>query len=374
MKQANDIIAFFSLLKAGLWEQAGVNLNLNLNYKIDWGKVYQLAEEQSVIGVVLAGIEHSSLKPPQELLLQWIGEVQMLEQQNKMMNKFIAELIEKMRKADIYTLLVKGQGIAQCYERPLWRASGDVDFYLSDTNYAKAKAFFRPLVDAFDPDTEHAQHINMHYGDWVVEIHANQYCLLSSRINKVIDEIHKNLFYEGRVRSWNNCDTTVFLPSPDNDVLIIFTHFLKHFYKGGLGVRQICDWCRLLWTYKDSLNLGLLESRVRKMGLMNVWKGFAAFAVEYLGMPSDAMPFYSSEKKWKRKADRISSFILEVGNFGHNRDSSYYSKYPRLIRKVFSFGRRCEDMLRHTKIFPLETFRFFPNMVYNGLIAVTRGE
>ena len=110
------------------------------------------------------------------------------------------------------------------------------------------------------------------------------------------------------------------------------------------------------------------------MGLMNVWKGFAAFAVEYLGMPLEAMPFYSSDAKWKRKADGICSFILEVGNFGHNRNSSYYTNENRIIRKLYSFGRRCSDMFRHAMIFPLETLRFFPNMVYFGLSAVARGE
>lgn len=366
-----DIGAFFALLRAGLWEEA--RANLFLNDEVDWEKVYQLAEEQSVVGVVLTGIEHSYIKPSQELLLQWIGEVQMLEQQNKAMNHFIAEIVEKLRKSDIYTLLVKGQGVAQCYERPLWRASGDVDFYLSDSNFEKAKDFFRPLVETYDPNNDKSQHINMHLGDWVVEIHVNQHCSLSVRVNRVMDEIHRDLFYGGNVRSWSNGKTQIFLPSPDDDVLIVFVHFLKHFYKGGIGVRQICDWCRLLWTYKESLNHDLLESRIRNMGLMNVWKAFAAFAVEYLGMPEDAMPFYSSDKKWKRKADRICSFILEVGNFGHNRDSSYYENENRFVRKLYSFERRCGDMLRHARIFPLETLRFFPNMVYFGLSAAARG-
>lgn len=372
----HNIDAFYALLRTGLWEQAEaiVNLDLNLNDTIDWRKVYKLAEEQSVVGVVLAGLEQSTVKPPQELLLQWIGEVQMLEQQNMAMNKFVGELVKNMRANDIYTLLVKGQGVAQCYEKPLWRSSGDIDFYLSDTNFVHAKAFLRPLVDSFDPDTEYAQHINMHYGEWIVEIHANQHCSLSARINRVMDEIHRDLFYGGNVRSWNDNGTQVFIPSPDNNVLIIFVHFLNHFYKGGIGLRQICDWCRLLYTNKDSLNYEMLESRICRAGLMSVWRGFAAFAVEYLGMPVEAMPFYSSEKKWKRKADRICSFILEVGNFGHNRDSSYYNNDSKLLRKSLSFKRRCGDFLRHTKIFPLETLRFFPNMIYNGVIAISRGE
>ena len=107
---------------------------------------------------------------------------------------------------------------------------------------------------------------------------------------------------------------------------------------------------------------------------MNVWKGFAAFAVDYLGMPVEAMPLYSSGKNWKRKADKICSFILEVGNFGHNRDSSYYANESKIMRKAYSFERRCGDMVRHAKIFPIETFRFFPYMIYRGLIAVVRGE
>ena len=368
----HNIEAFYSLLRAGLWED--IDVNLDLKEKVDWEEVYQLAVEQSVIGVVLAGLEHSYIKPSQDFLLQWIGEVQILEQQNKDMNHVVGDLVNKMQACDIYTLLVKGQGIAQCYERPLWRSSGDIDFYLSDTNFKKAKAFFRPLVDSFDPDTEYAQHINMHYGEWVVEIHANQHCSFSARVNRVMDEIHRDLFYGGNVRSWMDGNTSVFLPSPDNDVLIVFTHFLNHFFRGGVGVRQICDWCRLLWTYRDSINYGLLESRIRKMGLMNVWKGFAAFAVAYLGMPKEAIPFYSSDKKWKKKADRISSFIMEVGNFGHNRDLNYYSNHSRFICKAISFDRRCRDMMKHIKIFPLETLRLYPYILYYGIVAAVEGE
>ena len=369
--------AFFALIRAGLWEGADVNLNannsLNPNNKVDWEKVYQLAEEQSVIGVVLAGIEHSRVKPPQELLLQWIGEVQMLEQQNKEMNSFIAELVGKMRKADIYTLLVKGQGIAQCYERPLWRACGDVDLFLSD-DYQKAKSYLIPLANSVEPEGIYKKHFEMVIDPWVVELHGSMRSGLSSRMDRVIDETQKEVFSECNVRSWMNCKTKVFLPGVNCDVVFVFTHFIKHYYCEGLGLRQICDWCRLLWTYKDKLNLELLESRIKNMGLMSEWKAFASFSVNFLGMPSDAIPFYCDDVKWKRKADKISAFILEVGNFGHNRDMSYFEKYPYLIRKVCSMGRRFGDLVRHARIFPLDSFRFFPNIMLNGLRSAVRGE
>lgn len=110
------------------------------------------------------------------------------------------------------------------------------------------------------------------------------------------------------------------------------------------------------------------------MGLMSEWRAFGAFAVEYLGMPSEAMPFYSSDKKRKRKADKICAFILEVGNMGHNRDMSYFEKYPYLIRKVFSLGRRCGDLIRHARLFPLDSLRFFPSIMIHGMMIAVRGE
>lgn len=176
------------------------------------------------------------------------------------------------------------------------------------------------------------------------------------------------------MRSWMDGRTLVFLPSADNDVIFVFTHYLKHFYKEGLGVRQICDWCRLLWSYKNLLDYELLESRIRKIGLMSEWQAFGAFAVKYLGMPSDAMPLYSPDKKWNRKADSICQFILEVGNMGQNRDMSYFEKNPYLVRKVYSLGRRCSDLIRHARIFPLDSLRFFPRILFNGLTSILRGE
>ena len=372
----STIDAFFTLVRAGLWEQAGVNLNPN--DKVDWDGVYQLAEEQSVVGLVLAGIEHSNVRPPQEFLLQWIGEVQMLEQQNKEMNSFVAELIVKLRAADIYTLLVKGQGIAQCYERPLWRSCGDVDLFLSHDNYEEAKSFLTPLASSIEPEGLYKKHFEMVIDPWVVELHGSMRSGLSSSVDNVIDETQYEVFSGGDVRSWMDGKTKVFLPGVGSDVIFVFTHFIKHFYCEGLGVRQICDWCRLLWTYKDKLNHEILESQIKKMGLMSEWKGFAAFAVEFLGMPVGTMPLYNEKDNKNhnlhRKAEHIMRFVLESGNFGHNRDRSYFQKYPFLIRKAISMGRRCGDLIRHARIFPWDSIRFFPGIIFNGLRSAATGE
>ena len=98
----------------------------------------------------------------------------------------------------------------------------------------------------------------------VGELHGLMPTEISDRINAGVERVQRDIFENGGVRVWRNDGVDVLLSSPDNDVMIVFTHFLQHFFVGGVGLRQICDWCRLLWTYRDSIDRGLLEQRRTK--------------------------------------------------------------------------------------------------------------
>lgn len=366
------IEAFFALLRGGLWEK---EVRLLPFGEIDFPALQQLAEEQSVVGLIAAGMEQiSDTKIPKQDLLQFIGQTLQLEQQNTAMNYFIGVIVDKMRDAGIYTLLVKGQGVAQCYARPLWRSCGDVDLFLDAENYRKAKEYLIPLAASVDEEDAEVMHLGMTIKPWVVELHGTLRGGISKRQNALIDAIQEDTFQNGKVRVWNDNGTDVFLPSPDNDVIIIFNHFVDHFYRGGLGVRQVCDWCRLLWTYRDSIDRALLDERLRRMGFMSEWKGFAALAVDYLGMPVEAMPLYDDSRCWSRKAKRMIAFILEVGNFGHNRDNSFYERYPYVIFKLISFWRHIGDFFRHLSIFPKNSINVFTRTFFNGLRVMSKGD
>lgn len=92
MKQ-NYFESFLALLRTGLWE---TNVQLQHFGKVEYEEVMRLAEEQSVVGLVTAGMEHAQdVKVPQEWVLQFIGQSLQIEQQNQAMNSFISGLIEK---------------------------------------------------------------------------------------------------------------------------------------------------------------------------------------------------------------------------------------------------------------------------------------
>lgn len=339
MRKDNTIEAFFALVRAGLWE---TEVQLTSYGEVDYADILRLAQEQAVVGLVAAGFEHViDVEVPQQWALQFAGQTIQLEQRNKAMNQFIADLVSEMRNADIYTLLVKGQGIAECYERPQWRISGNLDFFLSDSNYEKAKSFLKPLANDGKPERLYSKEIGFYVNSWLIELHGTLHTGISTRVDKSIDAVQRDVFYAGNVRSWYNGNTQVFLPAADEDVFLVFTHFVKHFYKeGGVTLRQMCDWCRLLYRYRGELDLRILESRIKSAGLMSEWKAFGALAVEYLGMPVEAMLLYSEDKKWSKKAEKIEAFILKGRKW-----------------------QRFKDTFRVGSIFPLNTFRFLPGII-----------
>ena len=333
-------LVFFELLQAGLWER---EVRLLAYEGIVFNEVFQLAQDQAVVGLVTAGLERVSEKSiPKEIVLQCVGQTLQLEQRNLAMNHFISKLVERMTEVGLTPMLVKGQGIAQCYEKPLWRAHGDIDFLLDEENYLKAVDLLLPFSSGNKPEGQYSKHLGMSIDEWYVELHGTLRSGLSFQVDKEIDAVQDDTFTNNHFRTWKNGEIDVLLPSPDNDVFFVFTHFVKHFYKEGLGLKQLCDWCRLLWTYRDSLDIHLLESRVLKAGLMSEWKSFAAMAVDYLGMSAEAMPFYSVNKKWSRKADKIVAFVLKEGKWNKWRDT-----------------------LIAGSIFPFSVLRFAPGILLN---------
>lgn len=344
-------------MRAGLWEQ---KVQLLAFENIIIKEIYRLALEQSVVGLLTAGLEHAKdTKCPQEDVLNIVGDALQLEQRNMAMNHFISVIVERMRNAGIYTLLVKGQGVAQCYAKPQWRANGDVDFLLSPDNYDKAKTYLSSMASKTDDEDVNRKHLGLTIDSWIVELHGALPFELSSKVDRVINDAQNDVLYSGGVRSWMNGDTQVFLPSPDNDVIFIFTHFLHHFFIEGVGLRQICDWCRLLWIYKDSIDYDLLERRLKEAGLVTEWRAFASLAVNYLGMPADAMPLYNDSRAYKGKAKRLLRRIIKTGNMGHNNDLSYRIRYKGISYKIVATWRRFFDFASLAHVFPIDTPKFF---------------
>ena len=244
---------------------------------------------------------------------------------------------------------------------------------LSPENFAKASS----VLDNYSRETSREtskdierKHREYHIDGWTVELHGTMHTNLSRGIDRRIDKVQEDVFYGGNIRSWINGETQVFLPRADEDVVFVFTHILQHLFLEGIGLRQICDWCRLLYTFRDKLDLRVLGDRISRMGLMTEWKVFASLAVQYLGMSETAMPMFGSNvHEFKSEAARPMDFVLKVGNFGHNREVEWSNGFKRRTSLIW---HRITDTFKLSFVFPLDAPKFLLNYAVDGVRGLMR--
>ena len=81
----------------------------------DWSAVVDFAEKQALLGICLP--EQCPNNLSKDRLFQWIGQVQLIEQQNKLLNERIEQLFGMLEKDGFPCCLLKGQGNSVIYRK-----------------------------------------------------------------------------------------------------------------------------------------------------------------------------------------------------------------------------------------------------------------
>ena len=365
---------FFALLRAGLWGKAE---DISLR-DVDWESVYGIAREQTVAGFVADGISVMKKADPAMAVSpavqnSFMQTVLGSEMRNRQMNATLSHLCKVLSENGICALVLKGQGVALDYLQPSHRQPGDIDFFLDDKNYQAASALLSPKAAKVDEENLVKKHLGMHFGDIEVELHGTMRVDFGKRVNEVMDNIQFDLFRKKDFRKWDCGGTEVLLPSIDFDALFIFMHFIQHFYHGGLGLRQICDWTMHLHRFADNVDRELLEHRLTELGMMREWKVFGWLAVNRLGLPADEMPFYDAE--CGGVVEKVWESMKLSGNFGKKRNAGRdVDKEPYLYRKTKSLVGHVRWIARHFDVSYYNTFRSFWSMLTSGVSAVLKGK
>lgn len=360
-----NVKAFLALIAAGLWGNSRFWKGLQRE-EVDWEAVYQIAQEQKLVGLMASafdGCEDKGLGfEIQDVFDRQQGKtfakkVYSIEQFNLKMNKFIGEVVRKLESEGLHPVLLKGQGIAQAYRFSLRRNCGDVDLLIAAREFEVARKILVPRASRVIGDNSKDPHVAMYLSRFILELHGSLHVFLTKSQDALLDAMTDKMFSDRDFRVWDNEGTAVNLPSVNVDAVYVFCHILQHLFREGVGLRQVCDLCRLLYVYRDEIDMDLLLSRILEMKLQTEWKAFAALMVDWLGMPVECIPMYDASKKYSRKARRILSYMLSTGNMGKNRDVSYKKKYPYLIKKLISMRLIFGRAVRLGRIFPMSVFK-----------------
>lgn len=239
------------------------------------------------------------------------------------MNRLLASVVTALRNGGVEPVLLKGQGLAQNYLQPMLRESGDIDLYVGREQYERACEIINGA--ATEQEKSEATVTRMHYGlphyeprfgKVFIEIHAISSICIDQKANAIYQALaNKGLSSDLVPMVFDG--VTVYTPSDSFNAFYIFFHMQRHFLRGGVGLRQMCDWVRFLHTHTDTIDPSFFESTLDALKLRKVWNLFASIAIEYLGFPPEEMPLYQPCSK--KEAERVLECIFEEGNFGEGR-------------------------------------------------------
>ena len=362
---------FFALLRAALWNE--VPEVAPFAGGTDWEALYRLAYEQTSVPLVTDGINRlpSALLPAEpERLDPFLGDMMATAKRNRVLDGFIPKLFNALQ--GIPVVLVKGQSLAQDYLTPERRSPGDIDLLLLPSSYEAAKAVLLPKATSVEEEDLETWHQGMHFKSIEVEIHGSISTLMSRKLDRQLAAMLEQQLDGRPLPKVSIGGAEIPVPEAGFNAVYIFVHFLQHYWSGGVGLRQLTDWMTFLSVHKREIDPVLLERCLQGLGLLHLWKVFTGFAREYLGCPAEKLPLAAAPDP--RKNARIWKFIRRSGNFGKNvdrarKDESY------LVRKVHSLWRLViADRLRHFRVFPRESLRFFFGAFGYGLQRLAKGE
>ena len=84
----------------------------------EWGKLYDMAKKQSLVGVCFAGVQmlvNQHQEPPEMLYLTWMGMAAKIQQRNEVVNQQCEEVQKMLAEKGFRSCIFKGQAVASLY-------------------------------------------------------------------------------------------------------------------------------------------------------------------------------------------------------------------------------------------------------------------
>lgn len=304
---------------------------------IDWMRIKELAEIHGLYAVVLDGIEKlpASARPPQEFLLEWIGEVlQGYEYQYERYCKAITNLAGFYNRHGYKMMVLKGYACSLDWPKPNHRPCGDIDIWLFGKQKVADALIAKEL--GIEIDNSHHHHTIFNWRDFAVENHYDFINVYHHRSHTKLEKIFKELSSDD-THYVELHGEKINLPSPNLYALFLLKHAMLHFVSGEITLRQLLDWSFFVEKHTNEIDWKWLESVLNGYGMIPLYQLFNAICVEDLGFNPQLFP---SVQFLPRLKDRVLAEILMPDQV-HDGDKGI------LFRMVSSFRRWKDSAWKH---------------------------
>lgn len=297
----------------------------------EWIALYQESQRQAVLSLMVDGLERLPKEqlPRQDLLLQWIGLVQLNEGAYHLHCERAKELSFHLREKGYPSSVLKGIGFAQYYPTPSHRQCGDIDMWVGGDR----KEVMDYLKKEYEISGVVWHHTVVHiFKDAETEIHFSPIWL-------------HNPFHNKRLQKWfeSSKDEQMVVderlgfayPAVEFNAVYSLLHSYHHLIEEGLGLRHIVDFFYILKSLPDEQRSCVVQN-LKRFGLFKYTSGVIWVLKDILGMSDKYMICTPNEKEGRFLLDEM----MRGGNFGHFRtDSLQHNSVSRMTALFPHYAR-----------------------------------
>ncbi len=336
---------------------------------VDWSKVLQIANEQTLQGVISVAIERLplTLRPSRTEALRLHQIVVLNRQRREHQVEVLAKLLELVARAGVEKpVLLKGLGVGLNYPDPTLRMCGDIDLYVGVKHYFEVWDLVCSELGIERAENHSDHHFDFEFMGTNIEIHryptAPNSVAFQSRefIEWSVAQLEGSQLREVEIEGVKVC-----LPPYDFDFIFIFYHSWRHFLMGGVGLRQLCDWGCYVSAFYDKFDRSEIERLLKLFRLEKPFSLFATIAVRALGVEPDKFFGYATadNQLYESAIDRI----WNRGNFGQCNVDLQRRNRGFVVRKFLGLIAMLRDMLYIMSIDWRYALRFYRSSLIRGM-------
>ena len=339
---------FFQLLRLTI----GSSTDIPLIQKEEWKSIYEIAQKQSLMGVIFDGIQKmsdatksagDSMEMDINLLMNWMGICRQIEKRNHQLDEAVGKVTAWFEKKGFRSCILKGQGNALMYPCQGHRTAGDIDIWVS----GKPSEVIL-FVHSISPK-EKASYHHISFPDIngiPVEVHYRPCYLQNPLHNHRLQKYFRKTSEEQFLHNVRIEEVEFAIPTARFNIIYQLVHIYNHLFQEGIGLRQMVDYYFVL-VNNDEL-LVIRDTLQRELKHLGLWKFVGAVMYvlhEVLGLSEEKMIAPMDEKRGKM----LLAEILSGGNFGQfdERYGFGHSSFGHNIQRL------CRD-LRLVRFYPAE--------------------
>ena len=333
---------FFELLQLALGIREGLSRRLTVE---EWRKVYEEAKRQSLIGVMFCAVERmpQEWRPEAGLLMEWIGWTARIEELNLLMDREAARLTSLFEAEGLRTAILKGQANARLYKSATHdlkettgdtvrlanrRQPGDIDIWVDGGREKVVETLVKTglvskredVAEGFCPGKAmtayHHVHLPMNENGITVEVHFRP---SSGNFNKITNRRLQRYLSE-TMDEWRT-EKGFNVPSRRFALVMQLAHIQRHFFDGGIGMRQLVDYYFLL--KESTVEADVTETLLRRLGLRRIAGAVMWVIQEVFCLDRQLMLCEPDERRGKW----LLRVVMEGGNFGRYKKAGLWKSF-----------------------------------------------